>query len=168
MSTTYHLHEIDGKFELLAANPQTLARFACFCVKEFSTENLLAFLLLQYIDCRATAGYDVGNEFGVLHDDFLLKDSALEVNIQSKVRQVISLQTFSQPEREFRLALLTDLTGNLNDTWSRYSLSNKPNPDAQYPKGFRRPRTIPSKDIMTAYLTVRRIAGKGPHPARQK
>jgi len=166
MLTTYHPAETDDGLELLAANPQTLTRFACFCVKEFSTENLLAFLLVQYIDCRATAGHDVGNEYDVFHNEFLRDKCALQVNIGSPVMAVISRQTINQ-QRDVRIKVLADLNANLRDTWQRYT-SNKTNPDLHYPKGFRKPRTISSKDIMNAYLTVRRIAGVGPHPARQK
>lgn len=167
MSTSYRPIDPEegfSTFELLAVNPQTLSRFASYCAKEFSGENLLAFLLLQYIDCRASAGHDVGDEFNVLYRDFVRVGSDLELNLASELRREVSGCLFNVPNREFRGKLFDALAVNLGDTWKRYC-GRKSHPDAGFPVDFRNPRTISGLDIWKAYLEARRILGKGPHPA---
>ncbi len=166
MPTAYRPADAGGfsRFELLAANPQVLSEFACHCATEDSGENLLAYLLLQYIDCRATAGRDVSDEFNILYRDFIREGCSLDLNISSQVRKRVVGCLYEIPNREYRSALSFELEGNLCDPWDRF-VALKPQLETGFPKDFRTPSAIPGIDIWKAYLEVRRIFGKGPHPA---
>lgn len=148
-------------YEFLASSPKHLKQFADFSKKEFSLENLEAYLLMQFIDSRASRKKPVIKEYALFMTEYMRAGAVSEVNVSSEVRKQLNFGTVHGKDGDARQAALLALAQNMADTMSRF-VETSEGKAFSFPKLLLRRSQITESEIWDAYQMVRQMAGKGP------
>jgi len=148
-------------YEFLASSPKHLKQFADFAKKEFSLENLEAYLLLQFIDSRARRNKPVVKEYALFMTEYMRTNAVSEVNVGSPVKKLVNFAALRGQDGGVRQSVLLALAANMSDTMSRFEVTTE-GKAFSFPKLLLKRAQITESEIWDSYQMVRQMAGKGP------